>query len=521
MRTVTNKVTTLDQDLTGHRRRGIDVWEYNSAGYIIKRLQIHEPQIGNYITSLLPLPGGAMAVGTYGQGVSIVNLHGTSDTWKPINRIRKNASSVSEPRGAVPPTRQELAALYHNLLENKIPSEYTSPQIIPITDDWRTEGNWEGNYGRYCMWLFSYIPTALTWCPVPGVQRLKVTTGPHCDSGNDVRFYQHGWTRNQSLRVPVLYMKMLRGMGFASSFPFGRSEAQLDDHGEVYPMSWQGPDLYVYLHIPPGVYTLSLYFLNKDGHSGDNRDRDYAISMIPVSAGYRFGSELCPNTAPLARMRGTAQSRVVNFWGGVWKRFLVRGPMKLAIRVDKNYSLNTTLDGVSLDFINEHPFPYYYGHRAWQIHEKQRVEFRTHLIAAWQRGQASWHRHPADGACPPVNRADTAGLAMAHHILQIMNLLEHRNPTTWTANEELAYTEVLRWCVASYGEIPKNKSTATILGKCYFRLGMFRCWAEVENHLGCRTPLQIDESLPWDGINTNFLGLEYDLIRKAATKITK
>ncbi len=505
----------------GHRRRGIDVWEYNTAGTIIKRWQIHEPQIGNYVTSLLPLPGGGMVVGTYGKGVSIVNLHGTSDTWKPINRIRKNASSVSEPRGAVPPTRQELAALYHNLLENKIPREYASPRVIPITDDWRTEGNWEGNYGKYCMWLFSYIPTSFTWCPALKMPRMVYATGPHCYGGNDVRFYQRGWIRHQSLRVPILYLKMLRGMGFATSFPTGRNEAQLDDHGEAYPMSWQGPDLYICLNIPSGAFVLSLYFLNKDGHDGWNRNRDYVVSMIPVSVGYHFDSELCPNTTPLAAMRGEDQSRVVNFWVGVWKRFLVRGPMKLAIRVDKNYSLNTTLDGVSLDFINEHPFPYYYGHRAWHIHEKQKVEFRTRLIAAWQREQAPWHRHPADGARPPVNQADTAGLVTAHHILQIMNLLEHRNPTTWAANEQLVYTEVLRWCVASYGEIYKYNSAATTLGKCYFHFGMFRRWTEVENYLGFRTPLQIDESLPWDGVNTNFLGLDYGLIRKAATKITK
>jgi hypothetical protein len=50
---------------------------------------------------------------------------------------------------------------------------------------------------------------------------------------------------------------------------------------------------------------------------------------------------------------------------------------------------------------------------------------------------------------------------------------------------------------------------------------MVRRWAEVENHLGLRTPLQIDASLHWDRIYTDFRGLEYGLIRSAVAKSLK
>jgi hypothetical protein len=144
----------------GHRRRGIDVWEYNQAGKLIKRWQIHGPQIGNDVTALLPLPGGAMAVGTYGNGVSIVMLRGARNFWKHTSKGNKNAPAISEPRGARPPTQEQLTALYQDLLKNNIPSRRvgTGPQVSPTIDDWRTQGSWLGRYGRYWACLFAFFP---------------------------------------------------------------------------------------------------------------------------------------------------------------------------------------------------------------------------------------------------------------------------------------------------------------------------------------------------------------------------
>ena len=243
--------------------------------------------------------------------------------------------------------------------------------------------------------------------------------------------------KKRVLELPEIYLDQCVA-AHTATWKADRRESELDDHGETYPMAWQGPDLYVYLHIPPGAYTLSLYFFNKDGHSGMNRDRDYTITMIPLPASYHFGTALQPNTATLAKMRGTAQSRVLDFWGGVWKRFLVRGPMKLAIRVAKNYSLNAILQAAMLDPLAQHPAPYYYGYRAWQAHEKQRREFRTQLVARWQNAQLSGD---------PSAETGDSGLASARRILRIMNVLEHRDTAAWTANQQLAYLSVLRWCV--------------------------------------------------------------------------
>jgi len=511
----------------GHRRRGVDVWQYNTAGKIIKRWQIHEPQIGNYVSSLLPLPGGAMAVGTYGKGASIIMLPGASDAWKSPDQTATQTHAapgfagasapttggqaapdgtraIHEPKPAAAPNVRQLASLYQSLLKNPVSQEPAGPQVVPIADDWRTEGSWLGRYGRYwaCLFACIYPPMDYVWDP-RGTQWIghREGMGPHHRKGDSVRFYVtwYATAKKRVLELPGVYLDS-RVLMHLTTWKRDRRESEIDDHGETYPLDWQGPDLYVYLHIPPGAYTLSLYFFNKDGHSENNRDRDYVVSMIPVSAGYHFGTASRPNTAPLAKMRGISQSRVVNFWGGVWKRFLVRGPVKLAIRLAKNYSLNTILQAATLDPLAEHPAPYYYGCKAWQVHEKRRAKFRTQLAAAWRTSPVPWHRHPDDGPAdkPSANSSDQQSCALAAHIIHALNLLEHRNSAAWEANQGLAYTEVLRRCVARYGADPKDATIAAVAERCHYHLALFHRWEAVEKSRGMLTSRQIEEGLRWN-----------------------
>ena len=559
-----NKQRPMTTDLwLGHRRRGIDVWEYNHAGKLIKRLQIHEPQIGNYITSLLPLPGGGMVVGTYGKGVSIIMLPGASVAWKKTDHASTQpyvapgfaggtasttegpaapdtGPAIHEPKSAAAPGVRQLAALYQSLVKEPVSQEPTGLRVVPITDDWRTEGSWLGRYGRYWACLYACSPPPdvgdYVWGPGPLALYHEEGIGPHhrlhdygryhLSCGDAIRYYVT-WlstAKKRVLELPEVYLDQCIAEHTAT-WKADRREAEIDDHGEVYPMSWQGPGLYIYLHIPPGAYTLSLYFFNKDGHSGNNRDRDYVVSIIPVPAGCHFGTASRPNTAPLAAMRGAVQSRVVNFWGGVWKRFLVRGPMKLAIRVAKNYSFNTILQAAMLGPLSEHPAPYYYGYKAWQIHEKQRSGTRTQLAAAWRTGQIPWHRSqqfiPARrdavntaAGNPSANSSDQHSGAMAADIIQALNLLEHRNSAAWAANQRLDYTLLLRWCVANYGAIPKTFAIAGIAEKCYYHLNLFPRWEAVEQSRRVLTSRQIEKGLRWDGVHTDYRGFEFHVIRR-------
>ena len=193
----------------GHRQRGIDVWQYNAAGKIIHRLQIHEPQIGNYVTSLLPLPGGAMAVGTYGKGVSIITLPGAANQWS--RSLAGTVPVASEPHGAAPPTRQQLASLSAQLAETiKDTSNKPQPAVVALDDDWRTEGSWLGRYGRYWSCLFACCsgPPDLVWSPASITLDHNEQIGPHHRNGDSVRFWVE-WlatAKRQVLELPEIYL---------------------------------------------------------------------------------------------------------------------------------------------------------------------------------------------------------------------------------------------------------------------------------------------------------------------------
>jgi|GEM_PF-1114974 len=493
------------------------------------------------VSVVLPLGNGVVLIGHHSVGVSEARLAPPRTGWDRsiagvfgwFGRLLPGPLwHANLPTPAQAPTSAELAALYRSLINNNVSQreQGNGPQIVPITDDWRTQGSWLGRYGRYWACLFACVPgpADYVWAPGPLALHHNEGIGPHhrlvddglyhIPSGDAVRFWiQRLATANPGvLELPEVYHNECVATGTAT-WHLDRRQAEIDDHGETYPITWQGPDLYVYLQIPPGAYTLSLYFKERHIRGLLNRyyhiSRDQIISLIPLPASYHFGTSLQPNTAPLAKMRGEAQSRVAHFYSGVWKRFLVRGPMRLAVRIARNYSVDTILSGAMLDPLAEHPAPYYYGHRAWQIYEKQRAEFRTQLAAAWRSGQLPWRRHPADGLDPPTDQANP--IAVAARILQVLNVLEHRNPAAWAANQRLAYLSVLRWCVARYGVIPSDQLPAAIAEKCCYRLGLFHHWETVEKSRGMLTSRAIEQGLRWNGGTTTYRGLEFSAIRRS------
>ncbi len=466
------------------------------------------------VSAVLPLDNGAVLIGHHCVGVSELRLTPSPSqrdggvigalAWLG-RRMLWPPQHPSLPAPAKAPATDQLAALYQKLLQNNLPPQSKEPRVVPITDDWRTQGSWLGRYGRYWACLFACLSSPADYVWEPGAMRVvhHVALGPHhymhdrgpyhLWEGDAVRrWVQWPFTAHRgALELPEVYLDS-RVMMHLTTWKRDRRQSEVDDHGEAYPPTWQGPDLYVYLHIPPKVYTLSLYFKERHIPGLFNRyyhaSRDQAISLISLPASYQFISDGEFNTAPLASMRGEVQSRVVNFYGGVWKRFLIRGPMKLAIRIARNYSVNTILSGAMLDPLAEHPAPYYYGYRAWQTHENKRKAFRAQLAARWQSGQLADDPPAGDG-----------GLATARQIIQILDVLEHRDPAAWAASQRFACLSVLRWCAADYGAIPKAPEASQIAEKCCYHLGLFHRWETMEKSRGMLTSRQIEKGLRWDG----------------------
>jgi hypothetical protein len=120
-----------------------------------------------------------------------------------------------------------------------------------------------------------------------------------------------------------------------------RVESELDDHGETYPASLDGPDVCIWAKVPEGQSAVSLYFVNKDGHTGQNAERDYVVRVQKVQRLYDNGSS--PTLA---------SARVINFWGGVYEQFAVRGPAVFRFEIKRNHSLNAICSGIFIDRIS-------------------------------------------------------------------------------------------------------------------------------------------------------------------------
>jgi hypothetical protein len=139
-----------------------------------------------------------------------------------------------------------------------------------------------------------------------------------------------------------------------------RRQAEWDDHGEHYNLGWEGPDLWIDVKVPQGVHRVSLYFMNKDGHKGHNRCRDYIIELRKDAAAKattkptQWPTPAQSLKAVMAVMDSEvlARTRVRDFWGGVYTRFLVTGPAYYYFKIERNGSINSICSAVFIDRIS-------------------------------------------------------------------------------------------------------------------------------------------------------------------------
>ena len=162
-------------------------------------------------------------------------------------------------------------------------------------------------------------------------QEFEVTAeiGPHIRDADRLRHWVHRlrWDDRRVLYDPTL--------GY-------RRQASWDDYAEAYPMSFEGPDVWVTVRVPEGLHRVSLYFFNKDGHRGRNRYRDYLLEV----------RDHVPSVRAVERKPTLAKTRVREFWGGVHQCFAVKGPGEYFVKIGCNDSFNTVVSGVMVDTLS-------------------------------------------------------------------------------------------------------------------------------------------------------------------------
>lgn len=347
-------VTNLSED-----SRGLLLISYRVKGYEYRRpLNDRVPYVSAksqqdqfpYVSTTLPLKDGSNVLANYGDGltqaVPVPEFVPTAEEkqemeghrgWK---QITPPTAVPPLPSPAKAPGVEELKALLARL---ETPGRSMQPgEGYFEGDDWRTWGDWVGRYGsRYAMFCAASAPLNLSMVNDPSYL-VKGYMGPGFPK-NSLRHWIHQkqWDNPRVLYIPHL--------GY-------RREAEWDDNAETMPFSIEGPDVWARVTVPAGTHRLSTYYFNKDGHWGNNRMRDYLLELKKGDAKSVEEAEKLPTQA---------HARLRDFWGGVYKRFLVQGPGTFWLKVGKNNSFNTILCGVFLDKSDGPPTRYENRRSTW------------------------------------------------------------------------------------------------------------------------------------------------------------
>ncbi|MDR0391873.1 MAG: hypothetical protein LBH59_08200 [Planctomycetaceae bacterium] len=338
-------------------------------GFVIVDSQIGDQMLSikmglpdNFVTKILIVGDGNYLVGTYGGGIikpieplKLIDhkpLKTAFDKDKIFSVAQNEFSKL--PSKIKPPTAKELRATFYNLKEIKVESK--PPKVLTLNDDWRTKGDWIDRHGRYSTVL----------CAIRN--GMNGYDGSFADA---VQFAggigQNFKAKKDSLRHWIHWLQSDDKRVLQFSAEGGRRQSSWGDHKEVYPITLDGPHIYITCKMPAGRHLVSFYFFNKDGHDGKNKLRDFILSAKVFKLPNGFFEKLQNEEAYVEPLFLQApkgeQTRIKDFWGGVYKRFYVdvKEGEYAVFKVDSHYSFSTIVSGVFVDPVGKlqtsHEFP--------------------------------------------------------------------------------------------------------------------------------------------------------------------
>lgn len=494
-------VTSVAEDASGylwigHRTKGVEVVDSKT----FRSVDVDSTATSyDFATMLLPSPDGSVYIGWYGNGLTRCPAVSPAPMRE---QTAENAATVTTKLADMPADPAVPSFIDMNRMADEVDAQTRSGSqagagwVVALEDDWRTNGDWLGRYGRYWACLCAICsPRSYTWGAGWEPVDYKLRIGPNCKPGDSLRYWIH-WLYSSNpkvLELPPTYLdsRILRGL---TTMGKPRRQAECDDRGEAYPASNNGPNIYCCLSIPKGIYYLSLYEFNKDGTIGRNRIRDYAISVRAHSPDRNL-----KDISDFSQQAELARGRIVNFWGGVWKRFLVEGPTRLTIEINRSHTFNTILPMVALDLTDERPAPYFCTPVEWTMIDKR------------ERAQAAETTPGSSG-----ERFALTDDAAADRLFQSLCRARLLNPRWWALHKQPYYLGLYHWYSRQFSAIPPgvaptNKLLAR-LATCSYELQMFDQWENYLAKLGDTSARQIEKALRWDGVSQQ--GQDYQVVTK-------
>ena len=350
----------------GYRTQGVDVLD---AERMTVRRRIRQGLENVDVSSLLVLGDGSVWAGTYGRG--FVSLKKGSLSYQ-LDRKQQD-DEIPFPS----PARMEDPAAVLKRLEKLGADAHAGKSIVFRGEDWSTKGDWCGRYGL----------TRATLCAMNApmnnsefkAKQLPVRMETSAEDPKWKRVYPCYWiqglmglNRNQGDGLRW-WVQSANGAGNRNVLfdpsDSTRTEAEWDDHGEVYPSFVDGPGIWVAVEVPEGVHEIALYFYNPNGYLSNESRRDYVVEArrhpstsslvfqfnnvgdLAIGEQNKWGKILTAAMEQWYSFPVEARTRVSRFAGsGVYKRFMCRKGGIYLFRVCRNGSFNTILNGV---FVNE------------------------------------------------------------------------------------------------------------------------------------------------------------------------
>jgi len=487
------------------------------------------PSVPDFETAILPLSNGQVAIARYGSGLAQSRIEAPravpAAATQSIEYSKTPAATLSNPSATsdsslpefptppAAPTLNELNALLAQLA--RVPrTETKALPVIALSDDWTTRGDWLGRYGRYWANLCAMAPLEFGGDYIWGAGAEPIDynsrIGLGQEKGDSLRYFVSLLHTNNpnSLEMPptFLHSRVLKGL---TTWDVSQRQSEVDDHGEAFSPWRDGFGIYVSLRVPPGNFVLSLYNFNKDGADGDNRFRDYRLSIRRQIIGRSLY-----DISEFGQQPEWARGRTRDFRSGVWKRFLVRGPQQLTVELNRNYSHNTILAGMTLDELKETPAPYFRS-----IEQERVLDARSQKLATAriQEPKAVYARHFASG---------TTETDAATKLFNALEWLRLTNPTWWTTESRSLYLPLARWYqaqarpvqpITEVGENTDGKVDKARLGSCLYALRMFNDWEQTQRQTGLVPARDVEKSLRWDEKTTSMSGRELQVVTEQLT----
>ncbi len=305
-----------------------------------------------YTTCFVVLPGGELYAGTHGHG--LVKAGKTAVRPSPASG---RTTSADHPRLPLLPAMRQMASLPAGRTSLSPEEKFDTCYWY---EDWATQGDWCGRYGQgYALLCAANSPIGdIEYSFDPSYGCLPVR-GPHANAT---------WLKGAVTYINEPGMRSILYCPESTT----RTLASWGDGGEDYPSTFDGPDLGAIVTVPEGRHLLSLYFYDPTPlaeYDLRNGMRDYLIEVRKMTSD--FNLDMATGNAKLEKGRNPlqylmealtttssmpvqARGRVKSFsGGGVYKNFILDGKGCYYIRLVRNYSVNTTINGIFLSSLDE------------------------------------------------------------------------------------------------------------------------------------------------------------------------